>query len=99
MPETKKEKLVSVKCPKELEPVFIKAEKQVKKFFSEQSHNPETAVRTVSGERYMLVRAEALGYYIRKSAEKIVGGNAGMFVFNFGHAIGRAEAAGFHKKF
>jgi len=47
----------------------------------------------------MLVRAEAIGYYIRKSAEKIFGRNAGLFVFHFGHAIGRAEAKGFHQKF
>ena len=94
------EKLISVECPKNLEPVFLKAEELVKKFFSEQKHNPKTAVRTVSGDRYMLVRAEALGYHIRKAAEKIVGrDNAGMFVFSFGHAIGRTEAAGFHEKF
>ena len=96
----KTKKLVSVKCPKELEPVFLKAEKLVREFFSRQTHDPKTAVRRVSGDRYMLVRAEALGYYIRKTAEKIVGKeNAKMFVFKFGHAIGKAEAAGFHKKF
>ena len=97
---TKKEKLISVKCPEELVPVFQKAEKQVKEFFSKQIHNPKTAVRKISGDRYMLVRAEALGYYIRKTAEKIVGKeNAKMFVFKFGHAIGKAEAVGFHKRF
>ena len=95
-----KEKLDSVICPPELEQVFLKAEKRVSKFFSKQHHDPKTAVRSVSGDRYMLVRAEALGYHIRKAAEKIVGpANAGMFVFRFGHAIGMAEAAGFHKKF
>ena len=95
-----KKRLVSVKCPKELEPSFLKAEKLVKKFFSKQTHDPKTAVRKVSDDRYMLVRAEALGYFIRKTAEKIVGvENAKMFVFKFGHAIGKAEAKGFHKKF
>lgn len=93
------QKLISVKCPKELEPVFLKAEELVKKFFSKQTHDPKRAVRKVSGDRYMLIRAEALGYYIRKSAERIVGKNAPMFVFEFGHAIGKSEAAGFHKKF
>ncbi|MCK4589861.1 MAG: 4-vinyl reductase [Nanoarchaeota archaeon] len=95
----KTKKLISVKCPPELEPVFLKAEKLVKNFFSNQKHDPNKAIRTVSGDRYMLIRAEALGYHIRKSAEKIVGRNAGMFIFNFGHAIGQAEARGFHKKF
>jgi len=94
-----KQKLASVICPPELEPVFLKAEEKVKKFFSDQKHDSKKAIRTVSNDRYMLVRAEALGYYIRKSAEKIVGRNAGMFIFNFGHAIGKAEARGFHKKF
>ena len=78
---TKKDKLISVKCPKELEPVFLRAEKLVSKFFSKQEHNSSKAVRKLSGDRYMLVRAEALGYHIRKSAEKIVGKeNAKMFV-------------------
>jgi len=96
----KSEEPISVRCPPELKPVFLKAEKLVKKFFSKQEHDPRKAIRTVSGDRYMLVRAEALGYYIRKEAEKIVGKeNAKMFVFSFGHAIGKAEAKGFHKKF
>lgn len=95
-----KNKPISVICPPELNNAFLKSEKLVKDFFSKQKHNPKTAVRTISRERYMLVRAEALGYHIRKSAEKIVGKeNAKMFVFKFGHAIGKSEAAGFHKKF
>lgn len=98
MPKTKK--LISVKCPNELEPVFLRAEESVKKFFSKQSHDPKKAIRKVSGDRYMLVKAEALGYYIRKSAERVVGKkNAPMFIFDFGHAIGKSEAKGFHEKF
>ncbi|MFC1800702.1 hypothetical protein ACFLYT_01465 [Nanoarchaeota archaeon] len=98
--KTKKQKLVSVICPPQLEPAFLNAEKMVKEFFSKQTHDPKKAVRTVGGERYMLVRAEALGYHIRKSAEKVVGPDgAGYFIFNFGHAIGESEASGFHKKF
>jgi hypothetical protein len=60
------EKLVSVRCPKELEPIFLKAEKLVKEFFANQEHDPTKAVRTISGDRYMLVRAEVLGYWLRK---------------------------------
>ena len=94
------DKLVSVKCPKELEPVFLNAEKMVKEFFSKESHDPAKAVRRVSGDRYMLVRAEALGYHIRKTAEQIVGPEgAKMFIYQFGKAIGKAEAKGFHEKF
>ncbi|MBC8520845.1 MAG: hypothetical protein H8D26_02475 [Methanomicrobia archaeon] len=65
------EKLVSVRCPKELEPIFLRAEKLVEVFFAKQEHDPTKAVRTISGDRYMLVRAEVLGYWIRKVAEKI----------------------------
>ena len=94
------EKLVSVRCPKELEPIFLRAEKQVKEFFANQEHDPTKAVRTISGDRYMLVRAEVLGYWLRKVAEKIYGTEGtDVLVYEFGKAIGRSDAKGFHEKF
>ena len=52
--------LKSVQVPKSMEPIFEQAEKYVKKYFASYQANHEAGTITISGERYILVRAKSL---------------------------------------
>jgi len=52
--------LTSVKVPKQMVPIFEEAEKYVKKYFSSFKADHQAGTITISGERYILVRAKSL---------------------------------------
>jgi two-component sensor histidine kinase/predicted hydrocarbon binding protein len=96
----------TVKTPKRIEPVFDKAAISVKKYFQRFKVNPSMARIEISGERYILLRAEALSsdflkniiklYADRPTPEAIkIGSN---LLFDMAHLIGIEDARNFQAK-
>lgn len=100
------EALSTVSVPQELEPVFVRAQRYVRKYFQEKKEVPSKAQIEVSGERYILVRAASMSkeffdlvtslYQDRgeDEARRVAMG----FLFDMAHAIGKADARSFYLK-
>lgn len=96
----------TVKTPKEMKPLFDKAEDVVKDYFKDFTANPGLSKIEVHGQRYVLMRAESLAtdffeniiqlYGDRPKQEAIkVGRN---LLFDLAHLIGIEDARNFHSK-
>lgn len=95
----------TVKCPKPFEPLFEKAEEYVSNSFEKKKFQPEKGTITINGERYILVRAQAMSvhfmefiknmYPVMDEEESISA--ASKVLFDIAHSIGRADAVSFHK--
>ncbi|WP_343702802.1 ATP-binding protein [Chitinophaga sp.] len=96
----------SVKVPAEMEPLFRKAEENVRQYFSDFKWDPSKAAIEINDERYVLIRASALSkdfldsilnlYADRGEAEAFsIGRN---FLFDISHALGLNDAKAFHAK-
>ncbi|RLB43396.1 MAG: hypothetical protein DRH12_03185 [Deltaproteobacteria bacterium] len=100
------ESLSTVSVPAELEPIFLRAQSYVRKYFREKKEVPGKAQIEVSGERYILVRAASMSkeffdlvtslYQDRgiEEARRVASG----FLFDMAHAIGKADARSFYLK-
>jgi len=98
--------LNTVKVPEEFEPIFLKAEEYVGKYFSERREDPTKGLIEVFGERYVLIRAASMSVdffdtvknLYRDAGEEEAIGVAKSFLFDIAHALGKADARNFHKK-
>jgi len=98
--------LKTVKVPKEMEPLFAKAEEVVSTYFGKRKTEPEKGTIEIFGERYIMVRAAALSVEFFDLVQSIVGderkGEARDFalniLFDLAHAIGKSDAKNFHNK-
>lgn len=93
------EKPKYVKCPEQFEDKFVTAEKSIANFFSGLKHSPEKGEISISGERYLLVRAVTFSVQLQElltteygklAAEKIA--------YNLGRAAGTKDAEFFINK-
>lgn len=96
----------AVSVPDEMEPLFRKAEENVRQYFSDFKWDPSKAAIEISDERYVLIRASALSkdfldsilglYADREESEALsIGRN---FLFDISHALGLNDAKAFHAK-
>ncbi|MFH0827933.1 MAG: ATP-binding protein [Candidatus Omnitrophota bacterium] len=98
--------LNTVKVPKEIEPVFEKAQEYVSKYFKEKKEDPLKSGIEISGERYILVRAASMSVdffdivkaLYKDKGEEEAGNVARQLLFDIAHAIGKQDAKDFHKK-
>jgi PAS domain S-box-containing protein len=98
--------LKTVNVPKEMEPLFAKAEEVVSAYFGKRKMEPEKGTIEIFGERYIMVRAAALSVEFFDLVQSIVGderkGEARDFalniLFDLAHAIGKSDAKNFHNK-
>jgi two-component sensor histidine kinase len=96
----------TVKVPKEIKPIFDKAEKTVGKYFESLRLTPSKGIIEINDERYVLVRASALSlefinsisfYYSDRGEEEAI--NIGKnILFDLAHMLGIEDANNFHKK-
>ncbi|MBW1809643.1 MAG: PAS domain S-box protein [Deltaproteobacteria bacterium] len=96
----------TVKVPEQLNAVFVKAQQRVREYFEKYNSDPSQGTIEISGERYILVRAASLSTEFfdlvaslqqnlsREQARKV----AAAFLFDLGHAIGKADASHFHEQ-
>lgn len=88
--------LKSVRVPPAFVPPFARAEGFVEGLFSKFERNPEKGTLHVSGERYVLVRAESFYLSWFDSLEQTFGEEtAREFVYNTARNIGRSDSAAF----
>jgi two-component system sensor histidine kinase/response regulator len=96
----------TVKVPKELEPVFQKAQEYVSKYFKERIEDPSKGTIEIFRERYILIRAASMSVdffetvknlYRDKGDEEALN-VARSLLFDIAHAIGKADAKNFHKR-
>jgi two-component system cell cycle sensor histidine kinase/response regulator CckA len=98
--------LSSVKVPKDMEPVFEKAERYVKAFFEQEKQDPAAGTITIGKQRYILIRASSMSVdFLEFIRDKYLGVNkedafaaASKLLFDLAHSIGKADARDFHKE-
>jgi PAS domain S-box-containing protein len=98
--------LKTVNVPESFEPLFLKAQEYVSKYFQERSENPEKGTIEIFGQRYILVRGASLSvdlFELMKERYNDAGEQeavdiARSFLFDIAHTIGRMDARSFHKK-
>ena len=91
--------LKSVRVPPRFEPPFARAETFVEKLFSQLERQPERGSIHVSGERYIMVRAESLYVtWFEALADTFGEEAAGEFIYNTAREIGRSDSASFSKR-
>ncbi len=98
--------LSTVSVPEPLRPLFQRAQEYVQRYFAHRVEDPTRSTITISGERYILVRAASMSvefFDIVKSLYKDRGPDeagvvASNLLFDIAHAIGRADAKSFHAR-
>jgi len=98
--------LKSVRVPKEMEPLFEKAEKFVQDYFKGFKHDTGQGVLSIGGERYILVRASSMSVEFFEYINGMYPGlneieaaeAASSILFDMAHAIGKADAMDFHRR-
>jgi PAS domain S-box-containing protein len=98
--------LRTAKVPAAFAPVFEAAQSYVGRYFEAQKAEPEKGTISISGERYILVRAASMSVeffdlvrslYADKGEEE-ARSVASNLLFDTAHAIGEADAHAFHAK-
>ncbi|MGZ3862677.1 MAG: histidine kinase dimerization/phosphoacceptor domain -containing protein [Bacteroidia bacterium] len=96
----------TVKVPKQIVPVFDKAEKLVGQYFKSLKFSPSKGSIEINNERYILVRASALSHEFLNSFRQLYkdrgeeeASNIGKnILFDVSHVLGLEDARNFHKK-
>ena len=93
-----------VKTPKEMEPLFEKAEEYVKRYFEKEERDPSKGSITINGQRYILVRATSMSVeFLEFIKNKYPGLDeedafdaAAKLLVDIAHSIGKSDARNFH---
>ena len=102
----KRPPLRTVSVPEPIVPLFQKAEEYVRRYFSDRSEDPEHSTISISGERYILVRAASMSVeffdmvtslYADQGADQAAG-VAKNLLFDLAHSLGKADAHAFAAK-
>ena len=88
-----------VKCPEPFEPLFVQAEENMAQFFTGLDRAPEKGEINISGERYVLARAETFSVQFKQILEQEYGRLAAeKIAYNLGRAAGTKDAEFFMKR-
>jgi len=98
--------LRTVSVPENIAPLFRKAEAYVRRYFADRADDPEHSTISISGERYILVRAASMSveffdlvtslYADKGPAE--ASSVAKNLLYDLAHSLGRADARAFAAK-
>jgi diguanylate cyclase (GGDEF)-like protein/PAS domain S-box-containing protein len=95
-----------VSVPEPIRPLFLKAQEYVSRYFATKTENPEQGTISISGERYILLRAASMSIeffdlvtslYQDKGPDE-ARSVASNLLFDLAHAIGKADARTFHER-
>jgi predicted hydrocarbon binding protein len=88
-----------VRCPAAFVPLFVQAERQLDRFFSSLEQRPEAGELAISGERYILARAQTFSVQLRAILEEEYGRLAAeRIAYNLGRAAGTKDAEFFMER-
>lgn len=79
--------------------VFKKVDKLYTEYFSHIEKNTQEGKFLVSGERYVMYRAQSMSIFLRNELGKVLGTGVHQAVYRFGRACGSADARFFIDKF
>jgi predicted hydrocarbon binding protein len=89
----------TVKVPAEMENIFAEAEQRVGEFFARMERDPTRGIITIDGDRYILMRGEAIFLTLRDRMTADFGAAvAEAFLYNLAKTIGRGDAERFAQK-
>jgi signal transduction histidine kinase/predicted hydrocarbon binding protein len=101
-----KHRLTTVSVPAPFAPIFLRAQEFVSRYFERKVENPRLGTISISGERYILLRAASMSveffdlvmslYQDKGPAE--ARGVASNLLFDIAHAIGKADAQSFQRR-
>jgi len=105
-PAAKSSSLRTVSVPEQFVPLFRKAEDYVRRYFSDRSEDPEHSTITISGERYILVRAASMSVEFFDMVTSLYADRgpdeaasvAKNLLFDLAHSLGKADAHAFATK-
>jgi signal transduction histidine kinase len=98
--------LRTVSVPAPFRPAFLRAQDYVARYFQRKKENPQLGTISISGERYILLRAASMSVeffdlvislYQDKGPEEARSVAANL-LFDLAHAIGKADAKTFHQR-
>jgi predicted hydrocarbon binding protein len=98
--------LRTVSVPDPFAPIFLRAQEYVERYFRDRVEDPEHSTITISGERYILVRAASMSVeffdlvmslYQDKGLRE-ARSVANNLLFDIAHAIGKADAHSFQQR-
>lgn len=98
--------LNTVRVPEQFNPLFLKAQEYVSKYFSLKTEDPSKGTIEIFGERYILVRAASMSVdffdtimnlYKSEGKEEAIN-IARSILFDIAHTVGKMDARNFHKK-
>lgn len=93
------EKPRHVRCPEAFAPLFLEAERNLASFFSTLEQRPDVGEIRISGERYILARAQTFSVQLRAILEQEYGRLAAeKIVYNLGRAAGTKDAEFFMER-
>lgn len=88
-----------VRCPEPFAPLFVEAEQIMGGFFADLERHPEKGHISVSGDRYLLMRAESLSFELHDELRKTFGDvGARQIRYKIARALGIRDARMFHKR-
>ncbi|HTC79175.1 MAG TPA: V4R domain-containing protein, partial [Terriglobales bacterium] len=98
--------LKTISVPDPFVPIFLNAQQYVYRYFASKIEDPEHSTISISGERYILVRAASMSvefFELVRSLYKDKGEEearavANNLLFDLAHAIGKADAKTFHTR-
>ena len=91
--------LKSVRVPPAFEPPFARAEQFVEKLFQDFRHRPEQGTLHISGDRYILMRAESLYVSWFDALDETFGEEVARdFIYNRAREIGRSDSRTFSER-
>src|SRR5262245_8884070 len=92
--------LETVSVPEQFKPIFLRAQQHVAAYFADGVVNPRQSTISISGERYILVRAASMSVEFfdlvtslyRDQGPDEARRTASNLLFDIAHAIGKADA-------
>lgn len=104
--QDKSHPLEAVSVPDELKEMFKKSEQEVRDYFRDRRELPEKGMIEIQGDRYVLVKASSMSSEFfdlvnslyrdrgKDESRRVASG----LLFDFAHALGKADARSFHDK-
>lgn len=93
----------SVETPKEMKPLFVKAEDKVSKYFESMEWDPANGRILIGGERYILVRAASMRINFPEVLAELMELDGGLnnphvikIIYQLAKSLGQADARKFH---
>lgn len=98
--------LNTVSVPESMQEPFLRAQEYVAKFFRDRVFDPTHSTITISGERYILVRAAAMSVEFFDLVTSLYADSgpqearlvASNLLFDIAHSIGKGDARAFHQR-